>query len=288
MSLATTRQKRARDDAGATLILALIFLVVISLTVIGLVRWTGNDLSNTSKFVGAQSVQSAANSANQFAIQFVRYNFLETGLDSSTPASCWVTGTGAVSATSLNDQSVDSWCMTLWYPGISLSQRVVTISTCASTISALNCGLQPLLQSIVSITDGGSACFPVPNATSTPNTCGQKVAIADWQFGAAPPVVTSTANGSFTCTSGTPVTVTGQNFTFATEVDFLVKSSAGSTSPVMAPGTMASGSSSYNSPSTSTNTIQVCAPSVLTPNTFYVIVSTPLGSSEYGPSSLWT
>lgn len=284
---AAARHKRAHDETGATLILALIFLVVISLTVVGLVRWTGSDLSNTSKFEAAQSVQSAANSANQFAIQFVRYNFLETGWDSSAPASCWVTGSGAVSATTLNEQTVDSWCMTLWYPGISTSKRVVTISTCPSNVSAVNCGLEPLLESIVTITDGGSACYPIPNASSSPNTCGQKVSISDWQFGAAPPIVTSASTGSFTCASGTPVTVTGSNLTYATSVDFLQQGSAGSTSPVMAPGTVASGASSFNAPSASSTTIQVCSPAALSPN-LYVIVSTPLGPNEYSASSLWT
>lgn len=286
---ADTCNERARDDAGATLILALVFLVVISLTVIGLIRWTGDNLTNTSHFEQAQSIQSAANSANQFAIQFVRYNFLNTGLDGSAPASCWTVGSGAVSETTLNDQSVDSWCMTLSYPGAVKSKRVVTISTCAITVSAVNCGLQPLLQSIVTIVDGGSACYPVQNATSTPNTCGQSLAISDWQFGATPPVVTSTAAPTpFTCVAGTPVTVTGTNLTYANEVDFLVKGSAGSTSPVMSPGTLASGATSFNSPSTSTNTIETCSPAALAGDTFYVIVSTPLGSSEYGTPSLWS
>lgn len=277
----------AKGESGATLLLALIFLVIVSLVVVGLVQLTGNNLRNTSKFVSAQSFNSAANSANQLAIQFVRFNFLGTSLDGATPTSCWTTASGSVSATALNNQTVDSWCMTRWYPGVSTSQRVVTISTCLNSVSATACAQKPLLQTIVSIVDGGSACSPVVNATSAPNTCGRTESIAQWQFGAVAPVVTSVTTGSFTCSSGTPVTITGTNLSLANRVDFLLPGSAGSSSPVQGSGAVANGALSFNSPSTSSTSIQACTPTKPSANSFYVIVSTPMGSNVYGPSSLW-
>ena len=64
------------------------------------VRWTGNDLANTTSFRLAQTTQSEANSGTLVAIQFVRFNFLESSLDGAPPASCW---NSTVSMTDAND-----------------------------------------------------------------------------------------------------------------------------------------------------------------------------------------
>jgi hypothetical protein len=274
------------------MILALAFLVAVSLVVVGIVRWAGNNLSNTSKFVAAQSVQSAANSATQFAIQFDRYNFLNSGLDGAAAQPCWTSGS-TPSQTQINNQTVDSWCMTRAYDGLNPPQRVVTISTCASSVtSGSACESEPLLQAIVTFVDGAGACSAA-SSVSVPNTCGLSASITDWQFGATPPILKTVANapvGSFSCplgvlgSPGIPVVVTGQDLSLATNVDFVTQATEGSTQPAMDPGTMASGSTTYNSPATSDGTIDACAPSA---GPYYVIVSTPLGSNQYGPISLW-
>ncbi|HVB70877.1 MAG TPA: hypothetical protein VND83_05175 [Acidimicrobiales bacterium] len=265
------------------MILALAFLVAVSLVVIGIVRWAGNNLSNTSKFVAAQSVQSAANSATQFAIQFDQYNFLNSGLDGAAAQPCW-TSSSTPSQTQINNQTVDSWCMTREYDGLNPPQRVVTISTCTNSVTTGSaCESQPLLQAIITYVDGSGACSPVSSVSSAQNTCGLSATISDWQFGATPPTVSGFAPGGFSCpvgvlgSTGIPVVVNGQNLSLATNVDFVTQSSASDpTHPAMDPGTVVS--------STATS-VNACAPSA---GPYYVIVSTPLGSNQYGPTSLWS
>lgn len=275
-------------DRGATLLLAVLFLFVVSLVIVGIVRWAGSDISNSSHFVLAQSVESEANSGTLVAIQFVRFNFLDTSLDGATPAPCW-NAPGTPSVTDANDptgsHAVDSWCMTRWYPdhfasttGDSL--RVVTISTCPATVSATNCASQPLLQAIVSLDDGSGACYPIDNALSTPNTCGQGLTISHWQFNPTPPVVTSATTGTFACPSGTPVLITGTALSIPTHVDFVLPITAGTASPVMAPA------SSFTP--VSDTTIEACTPTTPSSSSFDIVVSTPMGSNQIGPSSLWS
>ena len=62
------KHTRRFDDAGSSLVLALIFLVAVSLVVVALVNWTGNSLRNTAAFVTAHSMETAADNANVIAI----------------------------------------------------------------------------------------------------------------------------------------------------------------------------------------------------------------------------
>lgn len=284
-----TPLSRHRSERGASLLLAVLFLFVVSLVLVGLVRWAGSDISNSSHFVLAQSVASEANSGTILAVQYVRYNFLDTSLDGATPAPCWDPA-GTPSVTDLNDpngaNAVASWCMTRWYinaspsvPGDSL--RIVTISTCPASETATACASQPLLQAIVSINDGSAACYPVADASSTPNTCGQTLTISHWQFEPTPPVVSSvTSTGTFSCSTGTPVLVTGTSLSLATHVDFVEASTANTTDPIMSPA------DSYTLVSDSS--IQACTPSALAPNSLDVLVSNPMGTNQIGPSTLWS
>src|SRR5579863_3282242 len=88
----STRQRRpgrAKGEEGASLLLALIFLVVISLVIISTVGWAGNDIRLTANFQDAQQFEAAANNATEAAVQYVRFNFLSASLNASPPAPCW-------------------------------------------------------------------------------------------------------------------------------------------------------------------------------------------------------
>src|SRR5580700_5395949 len=92
------RVEHGQDEAGAVLILALLFLVVIGLLVGGLASWTANSLGDTLTFSQARSAQYALSSATQVAMQSIRYTPLlgagET-VNASPPTFCW--GTAASS-----------------------------------------------------------------------------------------------------------------------------------------------------------------------------------------------
>ena len=97
-----TSASGGRDESGAVLILALVFLVVISVIVGALTEWITNDLANSANFTATQNVSNAATNAVNLAIQNIRYNPLlytsvnntttDLTLNASPPSYCWGPG----------------------------------------------------------------------------------------------------------------------------------------------------------------------------------------------------
>lgn len=208
-----------RDESGATLILALVFLVVVSLIGVSLANWVGSDLGNVLNFRAARAMQSTANSAAELAVQNLRYNFAAATLNASPPVPCWTTSP-TPSQVTLNAQSMSAWCATRWQP-LSTSTRIVTITTCPSSLSASACANAPLLLSVVTFDDYTSASSAIGTAQCSA-TCGAVMRIDSWVFDATPPTVTSITNTGPSC-STTPMTVTGTGFVSgATSVQIIV------------------------------------------------------------------
>lgn len=283
---------RGRGDNGSSLILALVFLVIVSLTAVALVQWAGNDLTATQQFTQAHALEAAANGSNAVAIQYVQYNFMQSSYFASPPSPCWLVSGMSTFSPSPNGPTVESWCSTMQFP-FTRSTRIVTISTCSATISSgAECAANPLLQSIVTIDDvapstGIFSCSPTATGTiKSGTTCGQHLTINSWSFGALPPTVTSVVQSisNLPCTT-VQLDVSGTGLQFASSVYFLVYSSYG-VEVVPAP------SLSYNP---TISMLQVCTPttSTLPPGTkTYVVVQTPTGTNAFGPNSpgspVWT
>ena len=287
---ATTRRNRpggerfrkppsGRNEQGATLILALVFLVVVGLVAGSLVQWAGGDLTATSQFTSAHSNESAANGANAIAVQFVRYNFLTSSLFASPPTPCWSSTGNSTFSLSSTGPTMDSWCSTNWRP-LSQNSRVVTISTCPSTTSSTNCAATPYLQTTVTIDDvskttGITSCVPLSTAVSnTGRTCGQHLTLNSWAFGVSPPTITSVTNGSLNCGTSKSIVISGTGLDQTSQVYFII----GSSNP---PATFVATSFS----SVSSTTVNACTPSisVIPSGTAYVVAQTPTGSNWYGP-----
>src|ERR1017187_5247514 len=89
------RQDAARDEVGAVLILALIFLVAVSGMVLALASSTSNNLLSSVHFSATRTVDNAASNAIEVAVQTIRYTpTLETDgtaqtLNASPPSYCW-------------------------------------------------------------------------------------------------------------------------------------------------------------------------------------------------------
>jgi Tfp pilus assembly protein PilX len=86
-----TRRLTSHREDGAVLVLALVFMIVIALVLLGVVSLAGNDLLNTSNLLDQQSLEYRSSGAMQVAIQTVRYTnttFL------SPPSSCFTSNTG--------------------------------------------------------------------------------------------------------------------------------------------------------------------------------------------------
>ena len=146
---------RSRDESGAVLVLALMFLVVVGLIVGAMASWTANSLSNSLNFQRDRTAQYALSSASQVAIQNIRYTPLlgpNQTLNASPPSYCW--GTSSPSQLTFGTNTVDVWCSTVWNP-TSASTRVVTVSACLTSVTtdAATCAKNPGLQTIVTFDD---------------------------------------------------------------------------------------------------------------------------------------
>ena len=270
------------------LILALVLLLVVTAIVGGLIGWVGNDLNNATHFASDRQTQEAATSVTDTAIQNIRYTPLWTQtLNASPPASCW--GGGGVSELSNPGEPTFSvWCSTAWNPSSS-STRVVTFSACpveagdsgeSDAVMAQNCASQPYLQAVVTFDD-------YPSGLSAPTTgecyvyCGTTMTVDSWVWSPAVPTVTSltlsngsTATGSIA--GGTSVAITGTGFVGGSTVTFVEESGgAPSSDNVLLPAT--------NVTVNSSTSITAKSPAVTEGTQYFVTVTTPNGTSAYGP-----
>lgn len=185
-----TSELRSSEE-GAILILALAYLVLISIVVAALTTWVSNDLNNSSKFSSANSITAAASGMTDLAIQYVRYNPLISNDQAVAPATsqlvaCWG-GTSLKLIPVIDGEQVAVWCTTSWTPLVATT-RTVTFYACPISITANNCAApdNALLTAIVVYDD-----YPPAPARSAPIQdlctvfCGEGMTIQSWQWGAS-------------------------------------------------------------------------------------------------------
>jgi hypothetical protein len=184
----TTRSSR---EEGAILILALAYLVSVSLVVAMLSTWATGDLNNTSHFTSASSLTLAATDMTDAAIQYVRYNPQISSTQAPGHASpvvpCW----GGVSIKDIpviNGDQIAVWCSTVWNP-LSYQTRKVTFDACPITVSAPACqGSNATLTAVVVYDDYPPApTKSAPIQTLCTLWCGSGVTISSWQWGSSTP-----------------------------------------------------------------------------------------------------
>jgi hypothetical protein len=175
---ARTRKAVARDEAGAVLVLALVFLVTVGLIVTGLLQWSSNDLKNTTNFKAGRSVVYAAGGATEAAIWSARYS-----LTSGTNVPC--PGTG--SSIGIGGQAIEVLCTTAasnTNPP-SAATRVVTLSACPANTPVSTCTTSPNVQAVVTFDDWSNGN---PNANNCllgkpQTTCGTGMTLDSWVVG---------------------------------------------------------------------------------------------------------
>lgn len=187
------RSGDAHSEAGAVLILALVYIIVISLTVAALASWSTNDLHNTGNFKATSELHYAVSSATNTAIQSIRY----APLPSSTPpqkqatptppGNCWTpTGSPTSSQVTINNYTVDVWCST--YEDLSNGSgntRTVTFYACLSTLTSAQCQNAPMLKAVVIFDDypsGGGVFVPVQCNLGV-GQCGYDQTLISWIWG---------------------------------------------------------------------------------------------------------
>lgn len=272
--------RRRNDESGAVLILALIFLVAVSLIVTALLTWVGTSLNATAAFTNERNVESAATDAANLAIQNTRFVFDPYGLlNAAVPQSCLP---AAGSAT------MSVYCTMSWTP-YSTYTRTVTYSVCPiGSGTAVTCAAAPVLQAIVGFYDGPTSagtptrCQPAASGGS----CGTNMSELSWLWHPVVPSVSgitltdgSPAAGSVS--GGTQVLIYGSGFENGETVWFTQQSSSGN-GP-------ASGNNGYNqaleaslvpNPPCS-GCIEAVSPLAPTGTNYYVTVTTSGGTSPY-------
>jgi hypothetical protein len=174
------------DETGAILILAIAFLLVVSLIVTGLANWTTDNLDNTLQFQSAGSKLYAAEGATQVALRAARYTFPTNTL--STGYLCPGETTPLVS---VNGIYVQDWCVTVIPPvnlgGVTVS-REVTLTACelptatSALTGACTVGGKPvpiLLTAVVDFDDVNANHVAICTATDQ-TTCGYLMTIKSW------------------------------------------------------------------------------------------------------------
>jgi hypothetical protein len=152
---------RARDEAGATLVLALIFTVVIGVLVGSLAMASGNDILNIGHFKTSRASLNAAEGAIQAQMSAMRYTYATTC--PGTPFT-------------LNGASIVVTCATTVNPASSAS-RVVTF-----TALPQGNGSNVLIKALVTYNDFSSSfdkndCLA---STPSPKTCGAAMTVNSW------------------------------------------------------------------------------------------------------------
>ena len=272
--------RRTDGESGASLILALVFLIVVGLIVISIAGLTTTDLKVTSAFAASQSTTAAADGAANVAIQYARYNFDAATLNQPAPCN---------SPQDIN-LTVQAWCETQWRPG-SASTRFVTVSVCLPTVAStgVDCARNPLLQAIVVIDDyptsnSNLSCVPGTTQSTLGSTCGSQMILNSWAFNVVPPVVQSIVPAQASC-SATAITITGSNFTPQSKVTFVSATASGLASNDVLSATNVTVANSYS--------ISATSPTFPTGSSgqFYVVVTGLTGPSvptSSTPSWTWS
>ncbi len=184
-------------ERGSSLILALIYIVAISLVVGALAGWVMDDLTNTTHFKAAANRDYAATAAAEVAIADIRYSPYGT---QSTFGNCWApTAPATVSgfgngSTSLpvDGFTMAVWCSTFQNLSAPINTRVVTFEICQeSTLAIANaaaaqtqCNSDPLLLAKVGFDDNPPGGELLSTCTAT---CGETAATQEWIWGGGSP-----------------------------------------------------------------------------------------------------
>ena len=273
-ALGTLTTARRGEDSGAVLVLVLVFMVVVAVIVGGLSDLIMNDVRNTSNFASQRSLQYAATSATDVAMQSIRYVPLlstNTTLNASPPSSC-----GGSESSSVNGApAMAVWCSTVWTP-TSATTRLVTFSTCVATAAAASCAANPLLQALVAYDDYGPGVSS-PTQARCVVYCGTGMTVESWLWSPLVPTLTSISTSSGPMTGNTSLTISGAGFASgATSVNFVEESGG-------APASDNYLSAASNVSVTSPSSLTATSPAVTEGTTFFVTVTTPTGTSAYGP-----
>jgi hypothetical protein len=155
------RSRRVPDESGAILVLALIFMLSISLAVGALATWSSNDIRNISNFKKVRATLTAAEGATQAQMTAMRYVYATT-----CPGTPYT----------LNGASVVVTCTATVDPASSAS-RVISLTAFPQGQSS-----RILIAAQVTFNDFSNTFNKNDCLATTPNptTCGSGMTVNSW------------------------------------------------------------------------------------------------------------
>jgi hypothetical protein len=175
------RTQLARDESGAILVLALVFMVVTALLITALSAWEGNDINNIGTLKSARTTLYAADGAIQVATANTRYIYPAT----TTPGFCPNTASEpSTDSFTIDGQAIDVWCAQTINPTncpITDCTRTEVLSAYpASLCTSTTCSGNPYVQSEVIFDDNTSSSttsYDDCTANGAQTTCGSTMTV---------------------------------------------------------------------------------------------------------------
>jgi hypothetical protein len=177
----------ARGDGGAVLILVLIFVIVMSISVLGLLTFGGTGITNATNLQGQRSLEYGADGATTSAIQAVRYSY--DAFNNPQPTGCLPDGAtlalpDTTPSITINNVAFMVECIAGLPSTIPQYTRVITFYACVlqSSCSASNAIIAATVDfEDVSQTDLDECAAPVTSgAPFNTTTCGTGETISSW------------------------------------------------------------------------------------------------------------
>ncbi len=173
------RRSQDRSERGASLIIALVFIVVIAVVVGAISSLALNDLNNTTHFNSATATTNSATDVANLAIQSVRY---DPQTVNGTVGPCWGNTT---SEENFNNVTIAIWCNSVAHAGSSQT-RVVTMyaGPLSSCSTAAACEANPLLTLVEAYDDYSTSGTDSCPTNPSPSNCGFGASTLVWTWGA--------------------------------------------------------------------------------------------------------
>jgi hypothetical protein len=182
------------DESGAVLILALIFVLVVTLSIFGLITFGGVGILNSTNLQGQRSLEYAADGATSAAIEAVRYSddsFHDYRPEDCLPDGAVLTlvtdpstnpplGESTTSQMSIDGDAMMVDCIT-GLPNSSVPQftRVVTFYACLQTAAPCTAN-NSIVAATVDFEDVSSAGVDDCLSSTDSSTCGSGEVISSW------------------------------------------------------------------------------------------------------------
>jgi len=249
-----------RGERGSSLLLALVYIVAVSMVVLALANWATSSLKSTTVYSNSAAFDSALRSITELGIQNIRYSpsFYLTDDAVNSPGPCWGTTESSDTYDYYSVQySVAVWCSTheTSQTVTTSNTRTVTLYACpASITSGSACKSTPSVTAVVTFGDynpAGSTSFtttctqtscgcytyvapPTTTTTSPTIVCGFTATQKSWTWGSYPASIptpssttTTTIGPAYQLTFATSPVASGEGVSFPTNPTVAVEDSSG-------------------------------------------------------------